>query len=561
MITPIADGTVPWPEDLAREYTQAGWWRGQALGAEIAAVADARQGATALIDGAARISYASLAARADALASRLTDGLGLERGDRIVVQLPNCWPFVVLTLGCLRAGIVPVMALPAHREHELAYLCEHSEARALAVPDVLRDFDHQHMAERLRVGSATLRHILVAGQDGHEGNQDLAALCAEPDPGPAQAADSAGRARWDADQPDARDVAVFLLSGGTTGLPKLIARTHNDYSYNARASAALCGLGEDTVYLATLPASHNFPLACPGILGALLSGGRVVMLASPQPQSVFAAIEAGRGHHHRRRARGGPALAGPRRGARAGALSTLRVLQVGGARLADELAQRVRPVLGATLQQVFGMAEGLLNYTRLDDPDEVICGTQGRPLSPGDEVRIVDGAGNDRPDGEPGALLTRGPYTPRGYYRAPEQNARAFTPDGWYASGDVVRRRPDGNLVVEGRDKDMINRGGEKISAEEVENLLYRMPGIAQVAAVAAPDAELGERICVFVVPAPGAGAPTLDTISDGMAAAGVARFKWPERLEVVAELPVTKVGKLDKKALRDMLAFGRSLT
>ena len=528
MITPIADGTVPWPEDLAREYTKAGWWRGQALGAEIATVADARKAATALIDGAARISYASLAARADALASRLTDGLGLERGDRIVVQLPNCWPFVVLTLGCLRAGIVPVMALPAHREHELAYLCEHSEARALAAPDVLRDFDHQHMAERLRAGSATLRHILVAGQVVHEGNEDLAALCAEPNAEPAQAADSAGRARWDADQPDARDVAVFLLSGGTTGLPKLIARTHNDYSYNARASAALCGLGEGTVYLATLPASHNFPLACPGILGALLSGGRVVMLASPQPETVFATIE-----------QEGvtitavvPAVAqrwlahAEEHGARQ--LRTLRVLQVGGARLADELAQRVRPVLGVTLQQVFGMAEGLLNYTRLDDTDEVICGTQGRPLSPGDEVRIVDGAGNDRQDGELGALLTRGPYTPRGYYRAPEQNARAFTPDGWYASGDVVRRRPDGNLVVEGRDKDMINRGGEKISAEEVENLVYRMPGIAQVAAVAAPDAELGERICVFVVPAPGAGAPTLDTIRDGMTAAGVARFKWP---------------------------------
>jgi salicylate---CoA ligase len=553
MITPIADGTVPWPEDLAREYAQAGWWRGQALGAEIAAVADARKAATALVDGTVRISYASLAARANALASRLTDGLGLERGDRIVVQLPNCWQFVVLTLGCLRAGIVPVMALPAHREHELAYLCEHSEARGLAVPDVLRDFDHQDMAERLRAGSATLRHILVAGQDVHPGHADLTALCAEPNP----QAHLQGRARWDADQPNARDVAVFLLSGGTTGLPKLIARTHDDYSYNARASAELCGLGESTVYLATLPASHNFPLACPGILGTLLSGGRVVMLASPQPRSVFAAIE----EEGVTITAVVPAVAqrwlahaeehGP---------TALRVLQVGGARLADELARRVRPVLGATLQQVFGMAEGLLNYTRLDDPDEVTCGTQGRPLSPGDEVRIVDGAGNDQPDGEPGALLTRGPYTPRGYYRAPEQNARAFTPDGWYASGDVVRRRPDGNLVVEGRDKDMINRGGEKISAEEVENLVYRMPGIAQVAAVAAPDAELGERICVFVVPQPGAGAHiTLDAIWDGMAAAGVARFKWPERLEVVAELPVTKVGKLDKKALRDTLAFGRS--
>jgi salicylate---CoA ligase len=551
MITPIADGTVPWPEELAREYERAGWWRGQALGSEIAAVADAHGAATALADGATRLSYASLLARADALASRLTDRLGLRRGDRIVVQLPNCWPFVVLTLGCLRAGIVPVMALPAHRQHELAYLCEHSEARALAVPGVLRGFDHQEMAERLRAGSASLRHIMVAGPDVR--HTDLTALCAEPD-------EPAGdRERWDAASPGGRDVAVFLLSGGTTGLPKLIARTHNDYSYNARASAELCRLGHGTVYLVSLPASHNFPLACPGILGTLLSGGRVVMLASPEPQAVFDAV-----------AREGvtitavvPAVA-QRWLAHAaehgnGQLRTLEVLQVGGARLADELARQVRPVLGTTLQQVFGMAEGLLNYTRLDDPDDVICGTQGRPLSPGDEVRIVHAEGRDRLDGEPGALLTRGPYTPRGYYRAPEQNARAFTPDGWYASGDVVRRRADGNLVVEGRDKDMINRGGEKISAEEVENLVYRMPGIAQVAAVAAPDAELGERICVFVVPRPGSQI-SLDAIRDGMAAAGVARFKWPERLEVVAELPVTKVGKLDKKALRDMLA-GRSTT
>ena len=545
----IADGTVPWPEDLAREYEKAGWWRGQALGAEIAAVADARKEATALVDGATRISYASLMARADALASRLTGELGLERGDRIVVQLPNCWPFAVLTLGCLRAGIVPVMALPAHRQHELAYLCEHSEARAIAVPGVLRGFDHQAMAEHLRASSATLRHILVASESPR--HLDLTALCAESGE-PAE-----DRARWDADQPGARDVAVFLLSGGTTGLPKLIARTHDDYSYNARASAGLCGLGARTAYLVALPASHNFPLACPGILGTLLSGGRVIMLSTPQPQDAFAAIE-----------REGvtitavvPAVAqrwlahATEHGA--SQLRTLEVLQVGGARLADEHARRIRPVLGATLQQVFGMAEGLLNYTRLDDPDEVICGTQGRPLSPGDEVRIVDSDGNDLPDGEPGALLTRGPYTPRGYYRAPEQNARAFTPDGWYASGDVVRSRPDGNLVVEGRDKDMINRAGEKISAEEVENLLYRMPGIAQVAAVAAPDAELGERICVFVVLRPGTRV-TLDAIRDGMAAAGVARFKWPELLEVVAELPVTKVGKLDKKALREMLA-GRS--
>jgi 2,3-dihydroxybenzoate-AMP ligase len=545
--TPIAEGVVPWPDDAARTYGERGWWRGLALGAELWAAADARPDAVALVDGDLRIPYRSLVARADAAASRLAD-LGLLRGDRIVVQLPNCWQFVVLTLACLRAGVVPVMALPAHRRHELAYLAEHAEAAAIAVPGMLRGFDHRAMAADLVESSGTLRHVLVVDEDVRPDAVDLTLLCAEPeDPG-------AHRARWDAEQPGSREVAVFLLSGGTTGLPKLIARTHDDYAYNARASAQLCGLGEDAVYLTALPASHNFPLACPGILGTLLAGGRVVLLGSPEPERAFDVV-ATEGVTVTAAV---PAVAqrwlahAEEHGA--GQLATLRLLQVGGARLADEVARRVRPVLGATLQQVFGMAEGLLNYTRLDDPDEVICSTQGRPLSPGDEVRIVDEADRDLPDGEAGALLTRGPYTPRGYYRAAEQNARAFTADGWYRSGDVVRRRPDGNLVVEGRDKDMINRGGEKISAEEVENLVYALPQVAHVAAVAMPDAELGERVCVYAVLRPGASL-SLEEVRASMAERGVARYKWPERLEVVDALLTTKVGKIDKKALREDLA------
>src|SRR5215469_7656254 len=173
---PVLEGTVPWPADLAREYAKAGWWRDRDLGAEIAAVAAARPDATALVDGGTRIGYRSLLARADALAGRLTR-LGLRPGMRIVVQLPNCWQFVVLTLACLRAGVIPVMALPAHRRHELAYLCEHSEARALAVPDVLRGFDHQQLAEELLAASPTVEHVLVAGQDvRHHG---LTVLCSE----------------------------------------------------------------------------------------------------------------------------------------------------------------------------------------------------------------------------------------------------------------------------------------------------------------------------------------------------------------------------------------------
>ncbi|GAY07591.1 (2,3-dihydroxybenzoyl)adenylate synthase [Pseudonocardia sp. N23] len=553
MPTPISDHTVAWPADVAAEYVAAGFWAGVPLGAALRDAADAAPDDPAVFDAAAglRLTHRELAERADAAAARLLD-LGMGPGERIVVQLPNCWEFVVLTLACLRAGIVPVMALPAHRRSELAYLARHAEATAIAVPDRMRDFDHQQLAHDLagdvRSGSSEVTdaawHVLVAGDDLYPDSVDLRALCG---PGTDPAAD---RARLDALAPDSRAVAVFLLSGGTTGLPKLIARTHDDYLYNARCSAAAAEVGADVVYLVSLPVGHNFPLACPGVLGALLAGGRVVTLPSPEPERAFATIR-DEGVTHTAVV---PAVAARwlDHAAEHGAeqVASLRVLQVGGARLADELARKVTPVLGATLQQVFGMAEGLINVTRLDDPDDVVCTTQGRPMCPADEVRLVDELDHDVPAGEPGSLLTRGPYTPRGYYRAAEQNARAFTEDGWYRSGDICRWTADGNLVVEGRDKDMINRGGEKISAEEVENLVYQLPSVAQVAAVAMPDVVLGERVCLYVVPRPGA-TVTLDEIRASMDAIGVARFKLPEHLVVVEELAATKVGKIDKKALR----------
>lgn len=533
---PTTEGAVDWPAEFVQRYVEAGYWAGRPLGDLLAEAAARTPDVVALVDGEVRLTFAELLARADAAATRMVR-LGIAPGDRIVVQLPNGWEFVVLTIACLRSGIAPVMALPAHRRAELSYLAGHADAVAIAVPGVLRGFDHQALAAGLVAEVASLRQVLVAGEPapGHVG---LDGLCAA---GPG----------YDGAPPDPRDVAVLLLSGGTTGLPKLIARTHDDYAYNARASAQVCGMDPTTVYLVSLPASHNFPLACPGILGALLAGGRVVMLPSPEPEQAFATIAA-EGVTHTAVV---PAVAGRwlEYAAAHGPATPLRVLQVGGARLADELARRIAPVLGTRLQQVFGMAEGLLNFTRLDDPDDVVCCTQGRPLSGGDEVRLVDELDRCVPDGEPGSLLTRGPYTPRGYFRAAEQNARAFTEDGWYRSGDICLRTPEGNLVVAGRDKDMINRGGEKISAEEVENLVYRLPAVSQVAAVAMPDPDLGERVCVYVVPRPGA-AVTLDEVREEMVAAGVARFKLPERLELVDELPTTTVGKVDKKALRARL-------
>jgi 2,3-dihydroxybenzoate-AMP ligase len=546
MTSHTSEGTIPWPADLAAEFRSKGYWEDRPLGAHILETADRLPEKIAIVDGDVRLSFAELANRMDAAAERLLQ-LGLKADDRIMVQLPNGWQFTVLTLACFRAGIIPVMALPAHRQYELSFLTELSESRAIAVPDVIKDFDHQAMAEELASSIPSLEIILVSGA-AHPLNVRLEEILA---PGKDV---SGARARLDAAAPSPDSPALFLLSGGTTGLPKLITRTHNDYAYNVKATSVPTGVTEDTVYLGTLPASHNFPLACPGILGILFAGGRVVMLPSPEPRKAFAAIE----REKVTLSTAVPAVAqrwieyqqetGTKQ------LASLQVLQVGGSRLPDEIARKVKPILGATLQQVFGMAEGLINTTRLDDPEDVICTTQGRPVSEADEVRIVDEAGEDLPDGVPGSILTRGPYTPRGYYRAPEANARAFTPDGWYASGDIVERRPDGNLIVQGRDKDMINRGGEKISAEEIESLVYRLGDVTMAAAVAMPDPMLGERLCLYITVKPGREV-TLEQIQDLLRKTGVAAFKIPERLVVLDELPTTKVGKINKKDLRADIA------
>ncbi|MEV0219829.1 (2,3-dihydroxybenzoyl)adenylate synthase [Streptomyces sp. NPDC050704] len=548
----MREGFVPWPDEAADRYREAGYWRGRPLGSYLHDWAGTYGDSVAVVDGGTRLTYRQLVDRADGLAGRLLDS-GLDPGDAMLVQLPNGWEFVTLTLACLRAGIAPVMALPAHRGHELRYLAGHAEVTAIAVPDRLGDFDHQALGREVAEATPSVRLLLVAGDTGGMGGTvgtgaaDLRVL-AEPAHDPA-----AARARLDRIAPESGDIAVFLLSGGTTGLPKLITRTHDDYEYNARRSAEICGLDSDTVYLVSLPAGHNFPLACPGILGTLMNGGRVVLARTPGPDTVLPLMAA----EGVTATAAVPAVAqrwiDAVASGRHAAPPALRLLQVGGARLAPEVARRAEPVLGGTLQQVFGMAEGLLNYTRMDDPDDIRIETQGRPMCPDDEILVVDASDNPVPPGSMGALLTRGPYTPRGYYRADEHNARAFTPDGWYRTGDVVRSHSSGNLVVEGRDKDLINRGGEKISAEEVENLIYRLPGVARVAAVAKHDPDLGERVCAVVVVEPGADL-TLASVRAALTAMQVARYKLPEDLLVVDELPLTKVGKIDKKRLRDIV-------
>ena len=540
-------GCTPWPPELAAHYRRKGYWEGRTLGDLVDRWAAEYGERAAIVSGDDRISYRELQRRVDRLALHLVR-LGLRAPERIVVQLPNVPEFIYLYYACAKIGVLPVMALPAHRYAEISYLAEFSEAVAYAVPASFRGYDYLQLAREVSQSVPGLRHILVAGDGASEDTVSLSGSLSDP-----VEASASELAQLQALRRDPSEVALFLLSGGTTGLPKLIPRTHDDYAYNSRASGELSGIGSDTVFLAALPVAHNFTLASPGIQAVFQQGGKVVLINSAEPADAFELIQRERVTLTALV----PALAirwmeAPER-ARFD-LSSLRVLQVGGARLNPEPARRIRPALGCRLQQVFGMAEGLLNYTRLDDPETEIVETQGRPCSPDDEIRIVDDDGQDVPSGQPGNLLARGPYTIRGYYKAPEHNQRAFTPDGYYRTGDVVRLSSSGNLVVEGREKDMINRGGEKISAEEIENLILAHPNVFNVAVVAMPDPVLGERTCAYVIPKAGAGL-TFQELVSFLQQKQIATYKLPERLELLASFPLTSIGKVSKKHLRDDIA------
>jgi 2,3-dihydroxybenzoate-AMP ligase len=542
--------SATWPEDVAQRYRALGYWTGDTLHGHLERAAMRHPDRLALVCGARRWTHAELQARIRAASAGLR-AAGIGVGDRVIVQLPNIAEFIVASFALFRIGAVPLFAQIAHRRAEIAQFVERGDASAWITVDRHAGFDHGALVREVQALRRDLRTVVIIGDAAAFVSFD--ALCAAPGDDAATPADAGA-------------IALLQLSGGSTGIPKLIPRTHDDYLYSIRESARICAIDERSVFLCALPASHNFAMSSPGSFGVLGAGGCVVMTRAADPATAFALIERERVDTVALV----PALAqawldsGKRR---EHDLRSLRLVQIGGAHLAPSIARRVERELGGTLQQVFGMAEGLVNYTRLDDPPERRVGTQGRPIGANDEIRIVDDDDQDVPEGEVGHLLARGPYTIRGYYRsaqigddeANDPDSGAFTADGFYRTGDRVRRTAEGDLVVVGRAKDQINRGGEKIAAEEVEAHLLAHPDIVEAALVALPDRALGEKPCAFVV-----GRDTLPTtraLQAFLRGRGIADYKIPDRCIAIDALPRTPVGKIDKPALRRLLAAPTSPT
>jgi 2,3-dihydroxybenzoate-AMP ligase len=544
---------TPWPEYIARQYREAGLWAGKRLSDIVDDNARRYPERCALVDQHwEQRSFAELKTRVDQLACGLRQA-GFSAGDIVVVQLPNRVEAIEVFFAAIKLGVIPVMALPAHRGSEIRNFCQQTNAKAYIGSDRHGTFDYQSMAASLLEDGA-IKQVIIAGDitaPGLSKAHTLASLFINT---------------VDAEQTDhnltASDMALLQLSGGTTGIPKLIPRTHDDYFYSIRASVDVCHLTQHTVYLAALPLAHNFPLSSPGVLGTLWAGGCVVMADSGAPDLCFPLIAQYKVNitalvpplamvwleaAARQRTQGKWTMG-----------QSLQVLQVGGAKLSESAARRVKPVMGCQLQQVFGMAEGLVNYTRLDDTDDIVASTQGRPMSLYDELMVVDEHDQPVAPGHVGHLITRGPYTIRGYFGAEDCSKlqQNFTADGFYRTGDEVRLTPEGNIVVEGRSKDQINRGGEKIAAEEIENHLLAHPAIHDAAVVAMPDAFLGEKSCAFIITKSQVAEPVLPMrILAFLRSRQLADYKVPDRIELVDAFPQTRLGKVNKKQLRQMIS------
>ncbi len=540
----LAAGERLYPPELADQYRAAGLWSEHTTGEEIHAIAQRFPDRVAVASLSDQLTYAQLDEQTDRFAAALLD-LGLEPQDPVVFQMGNELETVVAWYGTLKAGLVPIASLPNHGAYEIGHIADFTGARAHIVQADYRTYDLPALGRKLRGAHESLEVLIVARGDAGDAHS-FEAMLASVDPIEA-------RARIDALQGtiDPESIALFQLSGGTTGVPKVIPHSHASYVGGTHAWAGHWGWDETIVTLHTWPILHNAGLFT-ALQSALAVGGRCVISSSQDPEVVLGLIEQ---HRVNVLTVSPPLIAAVTSVDDADRFDTSSVTHLYGPN--DEaMMAAAEAALGGEARGQFGMGEGAFLACAVGAGVDARHGTSGASLNPETKVRVLDpDSERELPVGEVGELVLQGPYVVRAYFRAPEVNARTFTSDGFLRTGDLAMAVDiDGvpHYRVVGRIKDNVVRGGEKFMATELESLLITHPAIAHAAVVGMPDERLGERVCAFVVPSGEADVPDVPELAGWLGDLGVAKFKWPERIEVIDALPVTAVGKVNKPRLRD---------
>jgi cyclohexanecarboxylate-CoA ligase len=528
-------------EARVRECRARGFWRDESVEVYLDRWATRRPAKTAIVDTAGRRTYAELARTVERVAHGLA-AHGLEPGGVVSCQLPNWNEFVVVLLAAARLGAVANPIPPIYRASELRFMLGRLESTVAVVPGTFRGFDHVAMLASLRPELPRLRHVFVARGAPGEGMRPFTALT--------DTAWEAREGRRALPGADPNHVCEVIFTSGTTGEPKGVMHTPNTALAALYPALERLGFTERDVVLMSSTLGHQTGYLY-GYCATFLLGATAVWL------DVWNAAEAARLVEAERvtfTMGATPFLQDLAYVETRHDLSSLRLFISAGAPIPRPLVRDARARLGCAISPGWGMTEnGLVTCTDLDDPEEKVFATDGRP-QPGAELRIVDDDGRPLGPGVEGELLVRGPSQFVGYFRRPDFTRDSHTPDGWFRTGDRGTLDRDGYLSITGRSKDLIIRGGENIPVAEVENLLFAHPKVASVAVVAMPDPRLGERACAFVIPKPGASL-TLAEVVAYLESRQIARQKFPERLEVVAEFPMTPSGKVQKFRLRQRIA------
>jgi non-ribosomal peptide synthetase component E (peptide arylation enzyme) len=538
------DGVTYHTAEETAAYRASGAWIWSSFGDALRQAVHERPDKPYIVAEDGTLTFAQLDDLSESVAACLLE-MGLAPGDRAIFQIGTVKELVVALFGCFKAGILPVCTLPQYREIEIGQLAALSGAKAYFVQgDFSPSFDLVAFARKMVGETQSLEALVVTRGRAAIGEYDLADLMSRYSPAEA-------REHTRAADPLPGDVAMLQLSGGSTGVPKIIPRMHAEYLGSSASWNARHRLGKDDVSLWALPLIHNAGMIL-ALFPSLLEKRTLVIQSRFAIGDFLRAVE-----RHRVTYTGSIGPIAPSiiecKDIEAYDLTSLRMF------FALAGAEGVEKKTGIESQHMYGITEGMLMTSQPGAVVEARHGTLGWPAGIDDEVRINKIGGNEAVSpGETGELCFRGAHTLRAYFNAPQITAESFTPDGFFRTGDLVRAVRIGDrdhYYFEGRLRDNINRGGEKFGAEEVERLIVRHPAITDARVVAMPDQFLGERACAFVIVKPGAQVPTIATLGEFLMRQGLAKFKLPERIEVVAEFPITRVGKVDKQALRRAIA------
>jgi non-ribosomal peptide synthetase component E (peptide arylation enzyme) len=536
-------GIVYRSAEYARDQLECGNWLDVSIGESLRRTAERTPNKPAVIDPDGSVNFRELDAQTESVAASLLE-LGLQPGDRALFQVGTTKEFFIAFFGCMKAGAVPVCTLPQYRLSEMRHFAEVTSAKAIFVQaDITPSFDQVAFALELAGLIPGLNHVIIVRGE-HGGAIPLEQMSKAFDV-------EVARAKSASAAPGILDVATFQLSGGSTSLPKIIPRMHGEYLGATLHLSQRYQLTGDDTSLWSLPLIHNAGTLF-AVLPVALEGRTLVLQPRVDIPEMLTLIE-----RYKVTFAGsiGPIAA------RLLEIKDLSCYDITSLRQFFTLARAdaLEAHLGIPVGQMFGMTEGMVFAAAPTASTAIRHSTVGHPVSPGDEVRLlIPGEQTEVSFGEVGELCFRGPSTLTGYFTDATATAASFTPDGFFRTGDLMRaHRLEGITCYsfEGRIKDNINRGGEKIGAEEIEALVGTHPDVADVRVVAMPDPVYGEKACAFLIVRAGRPAPTLKELAEFLLTKGIAKYKIPERIEKLDVFPTTKVGKADKAKLRSMIA------